>query len=86
MLTLPPALPASLGLRLGRLTTLDENGQIGGIYDILVRIVGADQIDAVMDKMDERGGTLPEAFRGLMTCVNGAYGAASGESKASASS
>lgn len=85
-ITLPAKLPTSFPLRLGRLQHSDEENGAGAMYGFLADLIGAKQLDAVMDKMDELGVDFMEAFEELVNALVAPYGAEPGESNASAGS
>ncbi len=85
-LTLPPKLPGSMALRLGKMQSAPAAAGPGAMYEFLVGLIGADQVDRVMDHLDALGWDYDDFDRTvgeLLAAVTGAYGGEPGESKAS---
>ncbi len=85
-ITLPATMPASLPLRLGKLQHSKEEDGAAAMYGFLADFIGAEQLDAAMDKMDEVGGDFNDVFGELVQTIVAPYGAKPGESNASAGS
>ena len=85
-ITLPAKLPASFALRLGKLQRTPEEEGAGAMYGFLADLIGEQQLDAVMDKMDETGEDFNDSFNDLLTALTAPYGAKPGESIASGNS
>lgn len=88
-LTLPPKLSATFALDMAEIQAGQGTNDLGGIYRLMVGLVGVDQWRAMREKilqdgdsMDEVGDLLSE----MIQAVTEPYGVEPGESPASANS
>ncbi|MBA3583711.1 MAG: hypothetical protein H0W36_04140 [Gemmatimonadetes bacterium] len=76
-LALPAKLPASLGLRLGKMQAASEDEQPGLVYSFLSRLISEQDLDRVMDRMDDLD--EEDSLGDLVGTILGAYGGQPGE-------
>lgn len=86
-LTIPPKLPASFAYRFAKITGLEERGEnaTGETYNLLVKVIGEEQFEAVMEHVDSNGAEDSGPIDLIVALIQ-EYGSTPGKSEASASS